>query len=71
MVPFLLAIGGSAMASGSVSTTAPLSLATMSFGVPFGTQIADHSSTWKPGSPASSTVGIFGAAARRLVSVMA
>ncbi len=33
----------------------------ISFGVPFGTQSPDHSVMWKPGRPASSTVGTSGA----------
>ena len=42
-------------------TTAPLSLAMMSFGVPFGVQIACQGAMCRPGTPASSTVGTSGA----------
>ena len=47
--------------SSSASTAAALSFAMISFGVPFGTQSPDHSVMWKPGRPASSTVGMSGA----------
>ena len=57
--------------SASVSTTAALSLATMSLGVPFGIQKPHHSEMWKPGKPASSTVGMSGAAALRVGAVIA
>jgi hypothetical protein len=55
--------------SASVSTTAALSFAITSLGVPFGTQSPDHTATLNPGSPASPAVGISGAAGKRLVSV--
>jgi hypothetical protein len=41
------------------------------FGVAFGAQIACQDKTWKPGSPASSTVGTSGAAADRFLAVTA
>ena len=43
----------------------------MSFGVPFGAHSAYHSDAWKPGSPASSVVGIFGTDESRAVPVTA
>ena len=42
-----------------------------SLGVPFGTHSPFHSVMWKPGKPASSAVGISGAAASRLESEIA
>ena len=52
--------------SASASSTAALSFAMISFGVPLGAHIACQIETWKPGSPASSVVGMSGAEARRV-----
>src|SRR5260221_70642 len=49
----------------SVLTTAPLSFAMTSFGVPFGAHIACQGEMCRPGAPASSTVGISGAGRQR------
>jgi hypothetical protein len=43
----------------------------ISFGVPFGAKTACQIETWKPGRPASSTVGMSGAEPRRWGAVTA
>ena len=48
-----------------------LSLATISFGVSFGTHSPYHSEAKKPGSPASSAVGIAGDDGSRVLPVTA
>jgi len=48
-----------------------LSLAMISFGVPFGTQSPYQSEAKKPGRPASSAVGISGDEGSRALSVVA
>src|SRR5262245_63242045 len=55
----------------SVLTTAPLSFAMTSFGVPFGAHIACQGEMCRPGAPVSSTVGISGAVAVRLFAITA
>jgi hypothetical protein len=60
-------VAGSARAS----MIATFSLPMMSFGVPFGAQIALQTDVWNPGNPASSAVGTSGAAAERLLPVNA
>ena len=57
--------------SASAPAIAALSFAMTSFGVPLGAQTACQIETWKPGRPASSTVGISGAEARRCFAVTA
>ena len=57
--------------SAKASTTAALSLAMTLFGVAFGAQMRVPGRDVEPGSPASSTVGISGAAAERLLAVTA
>src|SRR5262245_30265743 len=54
--------------SAKVSTTAALSLATTLAGMPLGPKNPCQLITWKPGRPASSALGMSGAAARRLLS---
>src|SRR5262249_37771622 len=55
----------------SASSAAALTLAMISFGVPFGAHSPDHSVMWKFGRPASSTVGMSPACSTRLESVTA
>jgi hypothetical protein len=57
--------------SDSVSTITALSRAAASFGVPFGTQTPYQSEAPKPGRPASSAVGMSGAAPLRVFDVIA
>src|SRR5882762_3062593 len=57
--------------SASTCTMVALSLATMSFGVFLGTQSPYQSEAKKPGSPASSAVGISGDEGNRVRPVMA
>src|SRR5215813_7695476 len=57
--------------SANASFAAPLSLAITSFGVPLGAHSAPQTDMWNCGKPASSTVGISGAEARRVPLVMA
>ena len=57
--------------SARASTTAALSLAITLLGAPLGTHSPHHREMWNPGRPASSTVGISGAAASRVLAVTA
>ncbi len=50
---------------------ASLSLAMMSLGVPFGTQRPYQTEMYRPGAPASSTVGISGNDGSRVFAVTA
>ena len=59
------------LASAKASTTAAFSLMTISLGVRLGAQSANQIEKYNPANPASSIVGISGAAARRLLAVMA
>src|SRR6266849_6323790 len=54
------------VASARLSTTAPLSLSMISVGVSFGTHIPLQMGKYKPVNPASSTVGMSGAALAKL-----
>src|SRR5262249_19237889 len=57
------------LGSANAWATALLSLISMGLGVPLGAHMPDQTETWRPGTPASSTVGISGAAGNRVLAV--